>query len=436
MRNFRASRAHTSVLNDLIPGGAHTYAKGDDQYPEGMAPVIERGAGCRVWDVDGNAYVEFGNGLRSTTLGHGFEPVVDAVRRHLSGGVNFVRPHRIEREAAERLIDLVPSAQMVKFGLNGSDVTAAAVRLARAFTGRDLIAVCREHPMFGTDDWFIGTTPMAAGIPEAVRQLTVGFSYNDVAGLAELLDRHRGRIAAVVLEAETTEPPTPGFLPGLRRLCDRHGTLLILDEIITGFRWHERGAQFVHDVLPDLSTFGKAMGNGFPVSALVGRRDVMRLGGPVDDADRVFLLSQTGSAQPWALAAVLAVIDTYQQSAVADRLHRIGADLRAGVEGVVADAGLESYVQLKGRDCNMVYVARDGEGRASQAFRTLLLQELLQRGVLAPSLVVSAAHDPQAVDHTVSAFADAMTAYRRALDHGVGTVLRGRPVAPAVRTRG
>jgi glutamate-1-semialdehyde 2,1-aminomutase len=290
--------------------------------------------------------------------------------------------------------------------------------------------------MFGTDDWFIGTTPMAAGIPEAVRQLTVGFAYNDVAGLAELLDRHRGRIAAVVLEAETTEPPTPGFLPGLRRLCDRHGTLLILDEIITGFRWHERGAQFVHDVLPDLSTFGKAMGNGFPVSALVGRRDVMRLGGPVDDVDRVFLLSQTGSAQPWALAAVLAVIDTYQQSAVADRLHRIGADLRAGVEGVVADAGLESYVQLKGRDCNMVYVARDGEGRASQAFRTLLLQELLQRGVLAPSLVVSAAHDPQAVDHTVSAFADAMTAYRRALDHGVGTVLRGRPVAPAVRTRG
>lgn len=436
MRNFSASRAHMTAANHLIPGGAHTYAKGDDQYPEGMAPVIDRGAGCRVWDVDGNEYVEFGNGLRSTTLGHGFEPVLRAVRRHLSSGVNFVRPHWIEREAAERITELIPSAEMVKFGLNGSDVTAAAVRLARAFTGRSLVAVCRDHPMFGTGDWFIGTTPMAAGIPAATRRLTLGFNYNDLPGLADLFNTYPGQIAAVMLEAEAAEPPAPGFLSGLRRLCDEHGALLVFDEIITGFRWHERGAQFVYGVTPDLSTFGKAMANGFPVSALVGRRDVMRLGGLVEDADRVFLLSQTGSAQPWALAAALAVIDVYQQSAIADQLHRIGAALRTGIDGVIAAAGLAPYVQLKGRDCNMVYVARDGEGAPSQAFRTLLLQEVVGRGVLAPSLVVSAAHDPSAIDHTVSAFGEATVAYRRALDHGVETVLRGRPVRPALRRRG
>ena len=168
MSRFAASNEHTLAVHDLIPGGAHTYAKGDDQYPEDMAPVIERGAGCRVWDIDGNEFVEFGSGLRSTTLGHGFEPVVSAVRRQLADGVNFVRPHRLEREAAERMIDLIPCAEMVKFGLNGSDATTAAVRLARAYTGRDMIAVCRQHPMFATDDWFMVTTLMSAGIPRAV----------------------------------------------------------------------------------------------------------------------------------------------------------------------------------------------------------------------------------------------------------------------------
>jgi len=308
---FAASAEHTAAVNQLIPGGAHTYARGDDQYPEGMAPVIERGAGCRVWDIDGNEFVEFGSGLRANTLGHGFEPVVRAVQRYLADGVGFVRPHRLEREAAERLIDLIPSAEMVKFGVNGSDATSAAVKLARVYTGRDMVAVCRQHPFFSTDDWFIVTTPMSAGIPDSVRPLTVQFSYNDLASLEALFEVHPGQIAAVVLEAETVEPPAPGFFAGLRELCDRNGALLVLDEIITGFRWHERGAQYLYSIEPDLCTFGKGIANGLPLSALAGRRDVMRLGGHVDDADRVFLLSLTAGGQPWALAAMLAVIDTF-----------------------------------------------------------------------------------------------------------------------------
>jgi glutamate-1-semialdehyde 2,1-aminomutase len=433
---FAASAAHTAAAHQVIPGGAHTYARGDDQYPEGMAPVIERGAGSRVWDIDGNEFVEFGSGLRANTLGHGFEPVVQAVQRHLADGVGFVRPHRLEREAAERLIDLIPSAEMVKFGVNGSDATSAAVKLARAYTGRDMVAVCRQHPFFSADDWFIVTTPMSAGIPESVRPLTVPFSYNDLASLESLFDAYPGQIAAVVLEAENVEPPAAGFFAGLRQLCDRNGALLVLDEIITGFRWHERGAQYIYSIEPDLCTFGKGIANGLPLSALAGRRDVMRLGGYVDDADRVFLLSLTAGGQPWALAAMLAVIDTYEKEDIAGQLHAIGADLRAGVEDVVAGAGLRDYFQLRGRDCNLVYAARDGEGQPSQEFRTLVLQEFLEHGILAPSFVVNAAHDPQAIRQVVDAVAELMPVYRRALDDGVGTVLRGRPVRPAIRRRG
>lgn len=433
---FALSQAHLARAHRAIPGGAHTYAKGDDQYPEGMAPFMDHGSGCRVWDLDGNRYVEFGNGLRSTTLGHGHPAVVEAVRARLDMGVNFVRPHRLEAEGAERLIELIPSAEMVKFGLNGSDVTTAAVRLARAYTGRDVVVICRQHPMFATDDWFIGSTPMPAGVPAATRRLTVSFTYNDLSSLAEVFAAHPGGVAAVVLEAETVEPPAPGFFAGLRELCDRHGALLVLDEVITGFRWHERGAQYVYGIEPDLATFGKALANGFPVSALVGRREVMRLGGFADDRDRVFLLSQTAGAQPWALAAMLAVIDVYQRDGIARRLHEIGAELRRGIAEVVGAAGLSDYFQLRGRDCNLVYVARDQDGKPSQEFRTLVLQVLLEHGVLAPSFVVSAAHDAEAVAQTVDAVAAVTVAYRQALEQGIGSVLRGRPVRPAIRPRG
>jgi glutamate-1-semialdehyde 2,1-aminomutase len=268
------------------------------------------------------------------------------------------------------------------------------------------------------------------------RRLTVQFSYNDLADLAGLFEAHPGQIAAVVLEAETVQPPAPGYFAGLRRLCDRHGALLILDEMITGFRWHERGAQFVYGIEPDLCTFGKGIANGFPVSALAGRREVMRLGGFVDDADRVFVLSQTAGAQPWALAAMMAVIDTCEREHISEKLLSIGGELRHGIEDVVADAGLTEYFQLRGRDCNLTYVARDASGQPSQGFRTLVLQELVDRGILAPSFVVCAAHEPAAIRQAIDAVAELMPVYRRALEHGLGGVLRGRPVRPALRARG
>src|SRR5215469_13674344 len=213
--NFEKGKSLQQLSHKLIPGGCHTYAKGDDQYPELAPAFLVRGKGCHVWDADGNEFIEYGMGLRSVTLGHGYEPVAKAAYEQMLSGINFTRPAPIEVECAQKLLSLISGGEMVKFAKNGSDVTTAAVKLARAFTGRDLVAICAEHPFFSTDDWFIGTTQMDAGIPRAITDLTVRFHYNDLASLEAVFAAHPGRIACVVMEAATAVEPRPGFLQGV-----------------------------------------------------------------------------------------------------------------------------------------------------------------------------------------------------------------------------
>ncbi|MGW3516185.1 glutamate-1-semialdehyde 2,1-aminomutase [Streptomyces hydrogenans] len=430
------SRAANERLHALIPGGAHTYAKGDDQYPEDLAPVISHGRGAHVWDVDGNRYIEYGSGLRSVSLGHAHPRVVEAVRRELDRGSNFVRPSVREIEAAETFLATVPTAEMVKFAKNGSDATTAAVRLARAATGRPLVALCADHPFFSVDDWFIGTTPMAAGIPASTTDLTVTFPYGDLAATEELLARHPDEIACLILEPATHSEPPPGYLAGLRELADRHGCVLVFDEMITGFRWSEAGAQGLYGVVPDLSTFGKALGNGFAVSALAGRRALMERGGLRHSGDRVFLLSTTHGAETHALAAAMAVQRTYVEEGVTARLHALGERLAAGVRAAAASMGVADHVVVRGRPSNLVFATLDGAGRPSQEYRTLFLHRLLAGGVLAPSFVVSGALTEEDVDRTVDVVAGACAVYRKALDEADPAAwLTGRPVKPVFRPR-
>jgi glutamate-1-semialdehyde 2,1-aminomutase len=417
-------------LHSRIPGGAHTYAKGDDQYPEALSPILTRGSGCRVWDVDGLEYIEYGMGLRSVTLGHAFEPVVEAACAQMRLGSNFTRPTVIELECAEQLLALV-GGDMVKFAKNGSDVVTAAIKLARAYTGRELVAICSDHPFFSTDDWFIGTTPMNAGIPESISRLTLGFRYNDLASLERLFAEHQ--IAAVVMEAETTVEPLPGFLDSVVRLCHANGALLILDEMITGFRWHNAGAQAFHGVRADLVTYGKALANGSSVSALVGRQDIMSLGGLRHDKPRVFLLSTTHGAEYSGLAAAMAVIQVYREQPVIDTLWKQGSRLAAGVQKIAAELGLKGYFDIIGRPCNLVYMTRDAARVPSQAFRTLFLAETLKRGLIMPSMVVSYAHSDAIVDSTIERVGEALIVYKRALEDGIEKFLAGRPVKPVMR---
>ncbi|MCW5632272.1 MAG: glutamate-1-semialdehyde 2,1-aminomutase [Rubrivivax sp.] len=436
MKSFTRSIELGARLHRCVPGGAHTYAKGDDQYPEGMAPIIDRGLGCKVWDVDGNEFIEYGSGLRAVTLGHAFEPVLQAVREQLVRGSNFVRPARIELEAAESLQAMVPGAEMVKFCKDGSDATSGAIKLARAYTGRDLVAICGNHPFFSVDDWFIGASAMPGGVPRATRELTLKFAYNDLASLQVLFDAHPGQIAAVILEAEKEAEPKPGFLQGVREQCTRHGSVFVLDEMITGFRWHNGGAQAFHGIRPDLSTFGKGLGNGFSVSALAGSRDLMRLGGADHDRERVFLLSTTHGAETHGLAAALATMKVYRDEPVVRTLWERGERLAAGLRAAAEAAGVAQHVPILGRPCCLVFGSRDAQGQPSQPFRTLLMQEIIERGVLATSLVVNYSHSESDIDRTVAAFAAAFDVYRRALDEGIDKYLRGRPVRPAIRPFG
>lgn len=431
--DLRKSQALRERIHRIIPGGAHTYAKGDDQFPEAYLPIMQRGEGCYAWDVDGNRYIEYGMGLRSVTLGHAYRPVIEAAYRQMKQGTNFTRPALIELEAAELFLNVVPGAEMVKFGKNGSDATTAALKLARAYTGRDMVAICKDHPFFSIDDWFIGSTEIDRGIPQAIKEQTVTFRYNDLPSLEQLFEEYPGQIACIFLEPEKGDPPVDNFLHRAKDLCHKNGALFILDEMITGFRWHLGGAQTLYDIVPDLSTFGKAMGNGFAISALAGKREFMELGGLNDERERVFLLSTTHGAETHALAAFMAVVNAYEDFDVVGHLIQQGKRLKQGLDTSIQAHDLEGFVSVPGHPTCLVCATADHGGPGSQPFRTLMLQEIMKRGVIAPNLVISFAHENQHVDQTIEVFDQAFATYRKALDEGIEKYLCGRSVQPVYR---
>jgi len=433
---FTRGKQLAARLRQLVPGGCHTYAKGDDQYPELAPALIARGNGCHVWDVDGNPFIEYGMGLRAVTLGHAYPAVVEAVRACLDRGTNFTRPAPEELACAEAFLALIDGADMVKFTKDGSTAASAALKLARRHTGRDLVAICAEHPFFSYDDWFICTTTADGGIPRVVYEQTVQFRYNDLASLRAQFAAHPGQIAAVFLEPARLEDPAPGFLEGLVALCHAEGALAVFDETITGFRWHLRGAQGLYGVVPDLSIFGKAMANGFSQSALAGKREFMHWGGRDRPDEDVFLLSTTHGVETPALVAAIATMEIYRSEPVVEHLHRVGARLADGLRQASLRHGLLAYVEPVGRPCNLFFSTRDPAGKPSQPFRTLFLQELIKRGVLGPSFVVSYSHQDEDIDRTIDAVDGALGVYARAIAAGtVDGLLVGSPSRPVFGRR-
>jgi len=413
------ARALQERAHRLIPGGSHTYAKGDDQYPRCAPPLIVRGEGCHEWDADGNRFIGYALGQRCVTLGHGRREVVEAASRALRDGTNFNRPSVLEGDAAEALLELVPSGEMVKFTKDGSTANTAAVKLARAATGRRIVGLCSDHPFFSYDDWAMGITPVDAGIPPENVALTGTFRFNDLASVDALFERHPGDVACLMLEpCRPDVDPEPGFLEGLRERCTRHGTVLVFDEMTTGFRFHMGGGQALFGVAPDVSTFGKAMGNGVAISAMVGPRSLMDLGGLTTPEPRVFLLSTTHGAESPGLAAMREVIRIYREEGVVERLAATGERLRGLVQDAIDASGVGGAVDVRGRPQGLLFGNRDPEGNPSQAYRTLFLQELIRGGVLAPSFLVSNAHTDADLDRTAGAVSAALAVYRRALDAG------------------
>lgn len=434
-RPMEKSIHYKKRIHSLIPGGAHTYSKGDDQFPANAPAAISHGKGAYVWDLDRNKYLDCSMGLTSVSLGHAYEPVLRRVRAELEKGVNFQRPSYIEMEMAERFLELVPCHQMIKFAKNGSTATTAAVKLARAFTGRDLVAFPIDHPFYSYDDWFVGQTPCDKGVPKQFKGLTVTYNSLDLTTLAQLFDEYPGQISCVISEPEKFHAQPADYVQKLIDLCHKNGALYIMDEMITGFKTGFPGSISKMGVVPDLSTWGKGIANGFSFCALTGKKEIMELGGinRVGE-EKVFLISTTHGGETHAMAACLASIDEFQSKNVIAHNHDIGKRLIAGVRGVTEAKGLEDYITVSDTEWMQAFVFRDRTMKVCNGMRTLMLQEMIERGVLFQGAFSPCfSHEEADVRLFVEAFDAASEIYRNALELGWQDFLVGQPTKPVFR---
>jgi glutamate-1-semialdehyde 2,1-aminomutase len=341
---------------------------------------------------------------------------------------------------------------MVKFAKHGSTVTTAAVKLARAYTGRKYIAVPAEQPFFSFDDWFIGSTVVPRGTLQETSNYTVKFQYNDLESLNKLFEAYPGQIAAVIMEAATTLNPCfksckqdevgcqscpnsgDNFLKKTLDLAHKNGALFILDEMITGFRWDFKGAQNYYGITPDLSTFGKAMANGFAVAALTGKREIMSLGNiNVEGHERVFLTSTTHGAEMGSLGAFIKTMEILQRDHVVQHFWEYGQKLKTGMNDISKELGLAPYFFVEGYPCSMNYITKNKSGEISMEFRTLFAQELIKHGVMMPYVALCQSHGDIELDMTLSAVRNSLIVYKKALEDGLHKYLEGPSIKPVFR---
>ncbi len=407
----------------LIPAGTQTLAKGPGQHVRGVSPMyLRRGKGARVWDVDGNEYLDMTMAVGPLVLGYGHPAVDEAIRRQLDDGITFSLMHPLEVEVAEAIRILVPFAESVRFSKTGADVTSAAVRLTRAATGRRKVLCCGYH---GWHDWYISVTDRARGIPDAVAELTRTVEYNDLDGATASLDADT---ACVILEPVVFEPPKPGYLEGLKEACRRNGTLLVFDEMWTGFRLGLAGAAGHFGVTPDLVTYSKAIANGMPLAVLAGRRDVMAL------LEKEVFFFTTFGGEALSLAAAAATLRELETRDVPAALAATGRQIRDGIDEIARGLGITGWVRCAGMDPRTTLVFDPAAGNPLD-LKSLLSQELLRRGVLWGGIHnVSFAHGPLEVAHLLAAYEDALAVLKEAVEDGnVLGVLKGAPMEPVFR---
>lgn len=411
-----------------IPLGSQTFSKSKTQYPLGVSPFfIKRGKGSRVWDVDDNEYVDFINSLAAITLGYCDPDVDDAVRTQLEDGVIFSLPHQLEMQVAEQIVKLVPCAEKIRFGKNGSDATAGAIRVARAFTNRDHVAVCGYH---GWQDWYIGTTPRNRGVPQATRDLSHTWTYNDIESLAQLFRDYPDKIAAVILEPMNVAEPLPGFLEEVKELAHKHGALLIFDETVTGFRFDVGGAQKYFGVTPDLATFGKGLANGYPISVVAGRADVMQL------MEEVFF-SFTFGGETLSLAAALATMQKLEREPVTAALYAQGEKIITNLQAQIKREGAEDFLSVAGNPTWSFFLMKDAGTYSQWQIKTLFLQEMFARGILTLGTHnMSYSHTNSDLDQLFNAYSEVIPLLVKGVrENKLESMLRCKPLEPLFKVR-
>jgi glutamate-1-semialdehyde 2,1-aminomutase len=411
-----------------IPLGSQTFSKSRTQYPVGVSPLyVTKAKGARIWDLDGNSYIDLVSSLASITLGYGDAAVSRAVKKQIRSGVSLSLPTKLESEVAELIVEMVPSAEMVRFGKNGTDATSAAIRLARAFTGHDHILVCGYH---GWQDWYIGSTTRDKGVPVSVSQLTHKFEYNNIESLKGLLNSLNNRVAAVIMEPMNGAYPKPGFLEEVQIATNEAGALLIFDETITGFRYAKGGAQELFGVIPDISTFGKGLANGFPLSAVVGRREIMM------EMEEIFF-SGTFGGELLSLTAAKVVLERHLTEDVCGKLSSAGQNLSEQTEQAIIDSKLESEIKISGHPSWRFINWNPTDEYSVEEIKTYFMQEVFKRGILVLSTHnITLAHTPKIITKIVEAYRDVFIDLARVIkSQSLRQELQVEPLKPLFKIR-
>jgi len=411
-----------------IPLGSQTFSKSKTQYPFGVSPYfVAKGQGSHVWDIDGNEYIDFVNSLAAVTLGYNDPDVTSAVKEQLEAGTIFSLPHELEIKVAEKIVEMVPCAEMVRFGKNGSDVTAGAVRLARAYTKRDHVAVCGYH---GWQDWYIGSTMRNLGVPQATRDLTHTFIYNDIDSLHKIFQQYPDQIAAVIMEPMNSTEPKDNFLEKVKELTHKNSAVFIFDEIITGFRYSNGGAQEYFGVIPDLATFGKGLANGYPLSAITGKAELMHL------MEEVFF-SFTFGGETLSLAAAFATMTKLQKGPVIKTIWEQGRKVVNGINMLIDKYELQDVLSTCGKPCWSFLVFKDTNICSQWELKTLFLQEVFARGILTIGTHnMSYAHSDKDVERLLQVYDDVFAIIKEVTEkRNLKDWLKTEPLVPLFKIR-
>ena len=424
---FLESERLLRLAEAVIPLGSQTFSKSRTQYPVGVSPFFaSKGSGSYLWDVDGNKYVDLVASLAAVTLGYGDPEINKAVKRQLKKGVSLSLSSKLETVVAEKIINLVPSAEMVRFAKNGSDATSAAVRIARYFTGRDHIISIGYH---GWHDWYIGSTTRSMGVPSAVQALTLSARYNDLSHVENLFEEAKGDVAAVILEPMNSVDPAPGYLESLRNFCSSNNILLIFDEVITGFRFARGGAQELFGVTPDLSCFGKGIANGFPISVIAGRREIM-------EGFKEVFFSGTFGGELLSLTAANVVLDKVRDNRVIPELYRVGQAIQQGLLGEISRNKYE-FVNISGNPTWTFLNWTLSSDALQNKVKTYFLQEMFKRGILVLSTNnVTTTLSQKDISKILTAYAEVFEAISQALERdSLDALLECQPIVPLFKVR-
>ncbi|GAB4289964.1 MAG: glutamate-1-semialdehyde 2,1-aminomutase [Ignavibacteriaceae bacterium] len=417
----KSDELYNRALN-LIPSVTQTLAKGPSQHVNGVAPkYLVKGKGSHVWDVDGNEYLDYNMGIGPLSLGYAYEVVDKAISDQLKDGITFSLMHPLEVEVAELINKFVPNAENIRYSKTGADVTSAAVRVSRAYTGRKKVLCCGYH---GWHDWYVSVTARNQGIPDEIKDLSFTFNYNDINSLIDAIDADT---ACVILEPFVFQEPKNDFLSEIRKLCDEKGVILIFDEMWTGFRIAVGGAQEYFGVNADLATFSKAIANGMPVSVLTGKKEIMKL------FDKEVFFYTTFGGEALSLAAAKACINEIASRNVPAYLDKQGKKLKEGYNKIASELGM-SYTSCSGFNCRTI-INFDASAGDPLMLKSLVQQEMIKRGILWSGFHnMSFSHSDEDIQYTLKVYEEVLPILKNAVDDGnVKQMLKGKPVEPVFR---